>query len=102
MQTAFATQFEYDNAGDDSNAADSLETECTIFAERFCENQMDPQTFFELAEAFGGETLGDYLAEDDQQNLLQLVLAHADETLAKPIIAALYAAAYKHREGELK
>jgi len=99
-----ATQFQYDNAVDEAPLADSIETECTIFAERFTENQMDAETFFELAEAFGSETIGDYLGTDDQHNLLQLVLAAQSKPSLKmyttPIIAALYAAAYDHKEKE--
>ena len=96
-----ATQFQYDNAVDESPLADSIETECTIFAERFTENQMDAETFFELAEAFGSETIGDYLGTDDQHNLLQLVLRHSRDDQAKEVINRLYAAAYKHRESQL-
>lgn len=87
-----------------ADRADSIETECTIFAERFTDNQMDAPTFFELAEAFGSETIGDYLAEDDQHNLLQLVLAARKagvfDAYTKPVIARLYTAAYKHKEQE--
>tara|TARA_R110000850_G_scaffold275207_1_gene414132 strand:- start:13176 stop:13493 length:318 start_codon:yes stop_codon:yes gene_type:complete len=105
MQTAqtYNNQFEYDNAlPPEDHAADSLETECTIFAERFTDNQMDAPTFFELAEAFGSETIGDYLGDDDQHNLLQLVLKHSKDPLAKAVVGRLYTAAYNHREGELK
>lgn len=85
-----------------ADRADSLETECQIFAVRFTENQMDAETFFELAEAFGSEEIGNYLGDDDQHNLLQLVLKHSKDPLAKAVVGRLYTAAYNHREGELK
>jgi len=102
MQTAqtFNSQHEYDSAVDESPLADSIETECGIFAGRFVENQMDPATFFELAEAFGSEEVGNYLGRDDQHNLLQLVLKHSDDPIAKALIDRLKAAAYDYKEKE--
>jgi len=104
MQTAqtYLSQFEYDNATDEDPADEALETECQIFAERFTDNQLSPEAFFDLAEAFGDETLSNYLDSDDQHNLLQLVLKHSKDPLAKAVIGRLYTAAYNHREGELK
>tara|TARA_R110001592_G_scaffold111372_6_gene308493 strand:+ start:14010 stop:14339 length:330 start_codon:yes stop_codon:yes gene_type:complete len=109
MQTAqdinrlYGSQAAYDNAQPaEDRRADAIEIACTQFAEEFCENQMDAETLFELAEAFGSEVLGDYLAEDDQHNLLQLVLRHSKDPAAKEVINRLYTAAYNHKEGELK
>lgn len=108
MQTAhdigrqYGSQAAYDAAqpSEDRRAA-LIEIECTQFADEFCGNEMDAQTFFKYANEFGGEALGDALAADDQQYLLQLVLKYRDDPLAKPAIARLYTAAYNHKEKEL-
>lgn len=98
----YGSQAAYDNARPaEDRQADAIEIACTQFAEEFCENQMDAQTFYQHAEAFGSETLADYLAEDDQHNLLQLVLRHSKDPAAKEVISRLYAAAYNHREREI-
>lgn len=82
--------------------SESIDLECQQFADEFCGNEMDAQTFYQHATEFAGEALGDYLSEDDQQNLLQLVLKYRNDPLARSIINRLYTAAYNHKQGELK
>lgn len=99
----FDSQSAFDNAEPaEDRRAELIEIECTHFADEFCDNQMDAQTFFKYATEFGGEALGDALAADDQQYLLQLVLKYRNDPLAKQIMNRLYTAAYKHKEKELE
>lgn len=103
MGRQYGSQSAFDAAepAEDRRAA-LIEIECTQFADEFCSNDMDAQTFFKYATEFGGEALGDALAADDQQYLLQLVLKYRNDPLAKQIMNRLYTAAYNHKQGELK
>ena len=93
-----------DRQPEESLSEHEVKFDCRLFAKRFTENQMDAETFFELAEAFGSEEVGNFLGKDDQHDLLQLVLKaneHPElEPYARPIINRLYTAAYDHKEKE--
>lgn len=103
MGRQYGSQAEYDAAQPaEDRRAELVEIECTHFADEFCTNEMDAQTFYQHAKEFAGETLADYIAEDDQQKLLQLVLKYRNDPLAKSVMNRLYTAAYKHKEKELE
>lgn len=102
MGRQYGSQSAFDAAEpSEDRRSESKDLECTQFADEFCGNEMDAQTFYQHATEFGGEALGDALAADDQQYLLQLVLKYRNDPLAKQIMDRLYTAAYKHKEKAL-
>lgn len=98
-----AGQLQHDNMlPAEDMRAEAIDAKCHEYAERLCGDEMDAAELFEAYDAFAGETLAGFLADDNDAELLQLVLKRRDDPLAKAIINRLYEAACKHMEGKLK
>lgn len=97
-----AGQLQQDNMLPGHDHKDAVEAECTRYAERFVSNDLASTDFHAAYDAFAGETVAGYLADDNDGFLLQLIIQNREDPLAKSLINRLYTAAYKHRESQLK